>query len=124
VRALVLMIIAIPCFADQSSIQLPVRSGQSGYDEVRTSSGAFCRQSVSSAVIAEAGVVQLQKDEPVFGADQRQEAALYGRITWAIGTPKRLDCARLYELEIETLRAELDMMREQREMAIYGSNAN
>jgi hypothetical protein len=41
-----------------------------------------------------------------------QSAIGYARIIIPLGAaPKRLDCSRLYELEIQRLRAEIDMLK-------------
>ena len=41
-----------------------------------------------------------------------QSAIGYARIVIPLGAqPKRLDCARLYELEIEKLKAEIQMLK-------------
>ena len=41
-----------------------------------------------------------------------QSAVGYARVIIPLGNaPKRLDCTRLYELEIQKLRAEIDMLK-------------
>ncbi len=46
------------------------------------------------------------------GADAGQSAIGYARIIVPIGpAPKRLDCARLYDLEIARLKAEIEMLK-------------
>lgn len=40
-----------------------------------------------------------------------EDMGVYGRITIPIGAPKRLDCSRLYDLEVERLKAEIDALR-------------
>ena len=82
------------------SIALPSARGGYQSDEVSTSSGVRCRQAVDSPLMIDMGVV----------ADQ-QDAGVYGRITIPIGAPKRLDCSRLYDLEVERLKAEIESLR-------------
>jgi hypothetical protein len=46
------------------------------------------------------------------GKDGTQSAIGYARIIVPLGpAPRRLDCARLYELEIARLRAEVEMLK-------------
>jgi hypothetical protein len=51
----------------------------------------------------------------VIGAEdvyRREGAAVYGRVVIPLGKrPRRVDCTSLYELEIERLRMELELMR-------------
>jgi hypothetical protein len=82
------------------SIALPSARGGYQSDEVNTSSGVRCRQAIDSALMLDMGVV-------ADGTDQ----GVYGRITIPIGAPKRLDCSRLYDLEVERLKAEIESLR-------------
>ena len=44
-------------------------------------------------------------------ANEEGNAGVYGRITIPIGAPKRIDCSRLYDLEIQKLQAEIDSLK-------------
>lgn len=104
VRVLMLTTAAL-AFAPELSfaspmLQIPNARGGFNSDEVATSSGVRCRQSVDSPMSLDMGVV----------ADG-QEAGVYGRVTIPLGAPKRIDCNRLYDLEIQRLEAEIQSLR-------------
>lgn len=102
VLALTSMAVALGYAPESSSAGIQIPSARSGFqsDEVNTSSGVRCRQAVGSPLSIDMGVVADQDDQGV-----------YGRITIPIGAPKRLDCSRLYDLEVERLKAEIEMLR-------------
>lgn len=88
------------------------------YDEVKTSSGATCRQAMGSNTAIEFGAVGSDSETDGSFVDETRSYdtdsmgnAVYARVTHFLGSPKRLDCSRLYELEIESLRAQLEQMR-------------
>ena len=83
-----------------AGIQIPSANSNFQSDEVNTSSGVRCRQAVGSPLSLDVGVIATQDDQ-----------GIYGRITIPIGAPKRLDCSRLYDLEVERLKAEIDSLR-------------
>lgn len=83
------------------SIAIPSVRGSSNSDEINTASGVRCRQAVGSDTMVDLGVV----------ADEQGSAGVYGRITIPIGAPKRIDCSRLYDMELQRLQAELDELR-------------
>jgi hypothetical protein len=44
--------------------------------------------------------------------DRDKEAMVYARVSIPLGKrPKRIDCSKVYELEIERLRQELELLR-------------
>lgn len=77
-----------------------------GADEVRASDGTSCRSAVGgSGAYLDVGVI---------GNPNRSSASnsYYGRVVVPLGrTPKRLDCSKLYELEVERLRMELELAK-------------
>ena len=94
--------------------------GPGGEDSIETATGTRCRQSINSngayLDIGAAGSAAKPMDDDAgrnFYADGRdQEALLYARVTIPLGAkPKRIDCSRLYELEIERLNRELQLLR-------------
>lgn len=87
--------------ATAQNVSLPSPRSGFGSDEVVTSSGIRCRQAIDGGMTFDAGAV----------ADESGEAGVYGRITIPIGAPKRIDCARLYDLEIERLKAEIEQLK-------------
>ncbi|GEM_PF-799798 len=94
-------------FYNQNSMQLPSMQMPYGQDEVQGAGGVACRNSVASG--------GPYVDFGMIGSNDlydRQAASLYGRIVVPLGQkPERLDCSRLYELEIRRLQLELEMAR-------------
>lgn len=92
---------------NQNSFSLPNIETPYGQDEVRSASGVSCRSSVaSSGPYVDMGVIG---SEDVY---RREGTAVYGRVVIPLGQrPRRVDCTSLYELEIERLRMELELMR-------------
>lgn len=90
---------------NQTGFSLPGVSLPHGQDEIRAADGTTCRSAVSgSGAYVDAGVIQ--------GNSGTNEFATYGRVVVPIGRkPQRVDCTRLYELEIERLRMELDLLK-------------
>ena len=89
--------------------------GPGGEDLITTSEGVRCSQSINSS----GGYL----DFGVAGGDLStyttpgvtagpQSAIGYARIIIPLGAaPKRLDCSRLYDLEIQRLKAEIQMLK-------------
>lgn len=91
---------------DISGFSLPGVQLPQGADEVRAADGTTCRSAVSnSGAYLDMGLM----GKP--GASSKDVSA-YGRVVVPIGkTPKRLNCAQLYELEVERLKMELQLMK-------------
>jgi hypothetical protein len=88
--------------------------GPGGEDAITTSEGVRCSQSInSSGGYLDFGVAGGDlSNYSVPGASPGQSAIGYARIIVPLGaSPKRLDCARLYDLEIERLKAEIEMLK-------------
>ena len=87
--------------------------GPGGEDAITTSEGVRCSQSInSSGGYLDFGVAG--GDLSSYGATTTgdQSAIGYARIIVPLGaSPKRLDCARLYDLEIARLKAEIEMLK-------------
>lgn len=90
----------------QTGFTLPGVTLPQGQDEVRAADGTTCRSAVSgSGAYIDIGVVK-------GNVTQEDEFATYGRVVVPLGrTPKRLDCARLYELEVQRLQLELKLLK-------------
>lgn len=90
-------------------------TGPGGEDSITTSDGARCTQSVnSSGGYLDFGVAGGDIDNSTAPGPMppTPSAIGYARIVIPLGSPpKRLDCARLYELEIEKLKAEIRMLK-------------
>lgn len=72
-----------------------------------------CSQSInSSAGYLDFGIVGGDLSTYYDEAESSQSAVGYARVVIPIGmTPKRLDCARLYDLEIARLKAEIELLK-------------
>lgn len=91
---------------NQNGFTLPGVTLPQGQDEVRAADGTTCRSAVSgNGAYLDVGVIQ--------GSGRNNtDIATYGRVVIPIGrTPKRLDCARLYELEVARLQMELQLLK-------------
>ena len=89
--------------------------GPGGEDAITTSEGVRCSQSInSSGGYLDFGVAGGNLDTyttPTVGGPG-QSAIGYARIIIPLGSsPKRLDCSRLYDLEIARLKAEIQMLK-------------
>ena len=122
-----------PAFSDsnyyqnnqQFGMNLPQATMPNGSDEIRTTDGSTCRSAV--------GGDGAYMDMGVIGSPENQDinatAAAYGRIVIPLGTKaKRIDCSRLYDLEIQRLKMELELARMgtsgNRNTAEAGANSN
>jgi len=88
--------------------------GPGGEDAITTSEGVRCSQSInSSGGYLDFGVAGGDlSNYATPGSDTGQSAIGYARIIVPIGaSPRRLDCARLYDLEIARLRAEVELLK-------------
>lgn len=89
--------------------------GPGGEDAITTSEGVRCSQSInSSGGYLDFGVAGGDlSNYSVPGSSPGQQSAIgYARIIVPLGpSPKRLDCARLYDLEIARLKAEIGMLK-------------
>jgi hypothetical protein len=113
-------LVVLPTLASAatSGLYLPsAPTGSGGEDAIETSSGTRCRQSINSnGAYLDVGVTG-SAGSPVDGrnvfADSRdREGTAYARVTIPLGKrPTRLDCNRVYELEIEKLKREVELLR-------------
>lgn len=89
--------------------------GPGGEDAITTSEGVRCSQSInSSGGYLDFGVAggDLSNYATAGTGAGDQSAIGYARIIIPLGaSPRRLDCARLYDLEIARLRAEIEMLK-------------
>lgn len=114
----------------QQGIYLPsAPQGPGGEDTIESSSGTRCRQSINSNKgYLDVGVAGSVRSEVPTGArepgtvfpngvivtinDRDREALAYARVTVPLGKqPKRIDCSRIYELEIDRLRQEIALLK-------------
>lgn len=91
---------------NENGFNLPGVTLPQGQDEVHAADGTTCRSAVSgSGAYVDLGVIR-------GNSQSNNDVATYGRVVIPIGrTPKRLDCSRLYELEVERLQMELKLLK-------------
>ncbi|RVD60484.1 hypothetical protein EN828_00055 [Mesorhizobium sp. M2D.F.Ca.ET.185.01.1.1] len=94
---------------NQTGFSLPGVTLPQGQDEVHASDGTTCRSAVSgSGAYLDLGIIRGNNSSNQANSD----IATYGRVVIPIGrTPKRVDCSRLYELEVERLQLELKLLK-------------
>ena len=89
--------------------------GPGGEDAITTSEGVRCSQSInSSGGYLDVGVAggDLSSSYSTSGTSGPQSAVGYARVIIPLGqAPKRLDCSRLYDLEIQRLKAEIEQLQ-------------
>lgn len=93
--------------------------GSGGEDSIETAGGTRCRQSLNSSgayldvgAAAQASSGTPDRQVPLYIDEPESEGVIYARITMPLGKrPSRLDCSRLYELEIARLERELELLR-------------
>lgn len=93
---------------DVTGFNLPGVQLPQGHDEVRAADGTTCRSAVSGAgAYLDTGVI----GNPNSGPGSNGVSA-YGRVVIPLGRkPARLDCGRLYDLEVRRLQMELRLMQ-------------
>lgn len=94
----------------------PPPVGPGGEDSITTSEGVRCSQSINSnGGYLDLGVAGGDLSTYYSGSEggsAPSSAVGYARVIIPLGqTPQRLDCGRLYELEIQKLKAEIEMLK-------------
>lgn len=91
-----------------SGFSLPGVQLPQGHDEVRAADGTSCRSAVSgNGAYMDVGVMGNPST-----ATGSSSASVYGRVVVPLNSPrKRVDCTRLYELEVERLKVELELLK-------------
>ena len=114
------LLLGVPAAA-QPGIYLPSPPmGPGGEDTIETSSGTRCRQSINSnsgyvdlGIAGSAGSGVPSNSGAFISITDRDNQALgYARVTIPLGKkPKRIDCSKVYELEIERLRQKIALLK-------------
>lgn len=93
---------------DVTGFNLPGVQLPQGHDEVRAADGTTCRSAVAGAgAYLDTGLI----GNPSNGSGSDGLSA-YGRVVIPLGRkPARLDCGRLYDLEVQRLQMELRLMQ-------------
>lgn len=108
--------------ADTNGLFLPSQpNGPGGQDQIQSTTGARCSQSINSSGgyldIGLTSTVESDEDKFISGAafsnnGSDMNVTGYARIVIPLGSqPTRLDCSRLYELEIQRLGQELELLK-------------
>ena len=109
--------------AGTSGVYLPpAPTGSGGEDSIETSSGTRCRQSMNSnGAYLDMGMTGTAASPNrysgtgygySFGDQRDQEAMAYVRMTIPLGhRPDRIDCSKIYEMELDKLRREVELLR-------------
>lgn len=92
---------------NQTGITLPGVVMPNGFDEVRAADGTICRSSMAgSGPYLDSGLLGGGLN------DSANTISAYGRIVVPLGKqPPRLDCDRLYRLELERLQLEVQLLK-------------
>ncbi|WP_316015617.1 hypothetical protein [Roseobacter sp. HKCCA0434] len=89
--------------------------GSGGSDSFQSASGARCSQSInSSGSYLDIGLTASDdtRRDSLLIDDRDRGSTVYARVVIPLGQrPQRLDCIRLYEMELERMRLELELMR-------------
>ena len=111
---------AWPAAAADGLLLPPPPIGPGGEDSITTSEGVRCSQSINSSGgyldlgVAGGDLSNYYDSGDDYSSDNAapQSAVAYARVIIPLGeAPTRLNCARLYELEIQKLKAEIEMLR-------------
>ena len=92
-------------------------NGQSdNYDEIEIS-GIKCRNGLTGPTQLEFGIAQQEEqtflDGGVIDQNSNGKAVAYGKVTYSFGMPKRLDCSKLYDLQILLLKEKLRALQQE-----------
>lgn len=119
-----LVAVLLSCFTMAASAQMPGIGNTGTGAEVTTAGGASCRAGTQRTTV-DFGVMSKSYDDssmqqpinnPYFGGmQQAQESGMvYARVTIPLGAKKgRVDCNRMYNLEIERMKNENELLRRQ-----------
>lgn len=117
--AATLAMTAVPATANEG-IYLPAAPrGAGGEDSIETAGGTRCRQSMNAngayldIGVAGTAAEPLDNSRQIAYSRERDSSALvYARVTIPLGKqPPRIDCTRIFEMEIARLREELALLR-------------
>lgn len=91
-----------------TSFNLPQAPRPNGFDQIRTSTGTTCRSSMAgNGSYLDMGAIAQHTDQ-----DFTDNTAIYARLVIPLGKrPQRIDCSKLYSLEIERLQIQLEAAR-------------
>ena len=114
-------------FADSSSLNLNLPNMSGSYAQDRVRSGQLeCSQAIGGSINLEFGVVGIINQNGPYTSNTGtmpdywdndglvKDVGVYGKINIPLNPPKkRLDCSRLYELELEARRIEVMKLKQE-----------
>lgn len=111
------LLISTPTYSDSSSLNLAIPGLPQNYQSDRFRAGDLdCSNAIGSATQLEFGVTGLLDKNSSFGTSEAGDIGVYSRIVIPLGktVKSRIDCNRLYELELKI--KELEVMRLEQEI--------
>lgn len=122
ISSLAACLLAVSAPAPADGVYLPpAPTGSGGEDAIETADGARCRQSInSSGPYLDVGMAASSSNasrgntygQAITETHGGQQALGYARITIPLGRrPSRIDCSRLYELEITRMKREIELLK-------------
>lgn len=104
--------------SNAESLSIPGATIPSGYDRITTSDGTTCESTIASDMYVQTGLMgvkvaensnrALEKSQFHNNYNDRDKVGIYAQVVIPIGNRrKRIDCNRLYELEIKNLKQQL-----------------
>ena len=116
------LLVSSPALATDGILLPSAPQGSGGEDSIETAEGTRCRQSLNSnGAYVDLGLSGRARtggndDMPGtnfgrYGYDSPERALAYARITIPVGKRyRRIDCSRLYELEIARLQKQVELL--------------
>lgn len=101
--------------SNAESLSIPSATIPSGYDRITTSDGTTCESTIASDTYIQTGFMGVNVAERANKAldlstydRDKNKIGIYAQIVIPLGNKrKRIDCSRLYELEIRNLKQQL-----------------
>ncbi|GLR74151.1 hypothetical protein [Aliivibrio sifiae] len=112
--------LAIPVFANP----IPSLSNPSGTDRIRTSGGSSCEQAIATGKTFQVGTYGSSGNEDSdnyynnYYHQNQDEAGIYAAVTFQFGGEDRVDCTRLYELELRDRTREEELAQAEHELKL------
>ena len=118
-----------------AGLSIPSASVPGGYDRVTTSDGVTCESTIASSSYVQAGLMGVTEDSdynrvttPNYSAniENKDEVGAYVQVVIPFGGGKRerLNCNRLYNIEIDRLKAEIDKLKAEANLGDIWSQAS
>lgn len=126
--AVFLLVIPLYTWAQSSSVNLSLPSTPGSYasDRIRTADNVECSMAIGGSTNVEFGVVGVINQNGPFYNNQGiypegydpsglvKDVGVYAKITIPLNAPKqRLDCNKLYQLELERTRMEIQRLKQE-----------